>query len=392
MALPLRYTLGNLFARRARALLTASVVALAVLTVALVSGLISGIKRALVTTGDSHNLVVLRKGADNEGSSWLSLDAYQIIRSYPQLARGTDAAVLVSPELIVQPFMETNAGQRENVLVRGVLPVALEVHKHVTIVQGRMFAPGTTEVVIGRSVADRYKGARVGEKLRFGRGDWTVVGIFEDGGSSFQSEVWADAHQLAEDARRALPFSAIYLRADDDSARNSLKAQLEADPRLGVSVQFEEAYYKQRAQAANALYGVLMIIALLSGASAAFGATNTLHAAVQSRTAEIGTLRALGFPRGAIIRSLLLEALAMGVIGFIGGIVAAAAIGALVRTMAGGVGIPTSTFSTMVVELRIGPVELVTGLLLAVSIGLLGGLAPALRGARMLPALALRCR
>ena len=388
--LPLRYPLGNLWARRTRTLLTVGGVAGVVLATTLFVGLVSSLKRTLATTGHERNLIVLRKGSTNDGSSALSLEAYQQVRWFPGIARDADDQPLVSAELVVQPFFRTQDGGRENVLVRGVEPVALEVHDEVRIVEGRMFRPSTGEAIVGRGVAHRYQGAHVGSDLRFGRGTWKVVGLFESGGSSFESEVWVDVRQLADDARRPLPFSGLRLRAAPGTDLAALARRIDDDPRFALEARPETEYYAKQAESADAFYLIAVGLAVLAGVGATFGATNTLYAAVQSRTAEIGTLRALGFPRRAILGSFLIESAATAVLGFAAGGLLAWLLGGLLSRLLGGIAFGGATFTTNVIELRVGVGDLAIGAALALAIGLVGGLFPASRAARLRPVEALR--
>lgn len=390
MLLPLRYPLGNLAARRARTLLTVGVVALVVVATTLFSGLVSSLKQTLVSTGHPRNLIVLRKGSTNDGSSSLPLEAFQALRFFEGVARGPDDEPLASPELVVQPFFRTLAGGRENVLVRGVEPVALRVHDEVRLVEGRMFAPSSGEAIVGRGVAGRYAGARVGDVLEFGRGRWRVTGLFEAGGSSFESEVWVDARELANDAKRPVPYSGVRLRVADGADRDALARRIGDDPRWALEAKPETDYYAEQAESANVFYLIVIGLAVLAGVGAAFGATNTLYAAVQARRAEIGTLRALGFPRLSILVSFLIEALAVALAGFAVGAVVAALLGRLVSGLLGGIAFGAATFTTNVVQLRVGPGDLVSALLLALAIGLVGGFFPASRAARLRPVEALR--
>jgi putative ABC transport system permease protein len=387
MSLPIRYSLRNLSARRARSLLTMTIIALTVLAVTMVLSLISGIRQTIVAAGDSRNVVVLRKGADNEGASWIGLPAYQVVRGLDGIERSADGEPLVSGELVVQPFLTTKAGRQENVLVRGVAPLALRLHEHVRIVAGRMFQPGLDEAIVGRSAAARYAGAQLGSQLRFGRRSWKVVGIFEDGRSLFESEIWTDAAQLADDSGKALPFSAIYLRVGGDA--HALIQRIDNDPRLGLRAQLEPAFYAKRADSANALYAIVFLLAALAGGSAMFGTANSLHASVQARTTEIGTLRALGFSRWTITRSFVLEAALTGLAGFLAGALGALALAAVVARLSGGVGVPTSTFTTLVVDLRVGGGELLAAFLLAAAIALIASVGPARRVASLRPTEAL---
>jgi ABC-type lipoprotein release transport system permease subunit len=388
--LPLRYPLANLAARRTRTALTVSVVALVVVATTLFGGLVSSLKRTFVASGSPRNLVVLRKGATNDGSSAVPLEAYQAVRFFDGVARDPAGEPLASAELVVQPFFHTPAGGRENVLVRGVEPVALAVHDEVRIVEGRMFRPSSGEVILGRGVAGRYLGAALGSRIHFGHGDWQVVGIFDAGSSSLESEVWADARELGNDAKRSVPYSGVRLRVADGADIDALARRIEADPRWALEASRETDYYAKQAESANVFYVIVIALALLAGIGAAFGATNTLYAAVQSRRAEIGTLRALGFSRAAILVSFLIESLVIALLGFAVGSLVGAVLGRVVSWWLGGIAFGSQTFSTNVVQLRVGATDLAFGLALALAIGLLGGLAPASRAARLRPVEALR--
>lgn len=391
MALPLSYSVRSLFARRLRTGLTVGVIALVVIATTLFLSLITSLRRTLVTTGDARNLIVMRKGSSNDGSSQLSLQALQDIRFFDGIARGPDESPLISPELVVQPFFWRNDGGRENVLVRGVEPeLALQVHDEVRILEGRVFRPSSGEALVGSGVAGRYRGARLGDTLEFGRGRWKVVGLFESGGSSFESEVWVDARELANDAKRTLPYSSFRLRVADGADRDALIRRIDGDPRHALEALPEVDYYAEQAESANTLYALVIGLAAMAGIGAVFGATNTLFAAVQARTAEIGTLRAIGFSRGAILTSFLAESIVTAGLGFAVGAAIAWGLGAAVSSALGGIGFGAATFTTNVVQLRVGAPDLVAALGLALAIGLLGGLAPARRAARLRPVEALR--
>jgi ABC-type antimicrobial peptide transport system permease subunit len=388
--LPLRYPLGNLAARRLRTGLTVGVIALVVLATTLFAGLVSSLQRTLVTTGSERNLVVMRKGATNDGSSAVTLDAYQNVRFFEGIARDDAGNPLVSPELVVQPFFLRANGGRENVLVRGVEPVALAVHDEVKIARGRMFQPSTGEVIIGRNVEGRYLGAELGSALEFGRNTWQVVGIFESGGTSTESEVWSDVRQLANDAKRSVPYSGLRVRVADGADMDALARRIGDDPRYALEATPERDYYAKQAESSKVLYYIVVALAVLAGTGAAFGATNTLYAAVQARTAEIGTLRALGFSRGTILGSFLIESLVVALLGFALGGACAWALGHVISLLLGGVAFASQTFTTNVITLRVGLGDLAVALGLSLFIGLVGGIFPALRASRLRPVEALR--
>jgi ABC-type lipoprotein release transport system permease subunit len=391
VALPLSYSVRSLLARRLRTALTVGVIALVVVATTLFLGLISSLQRTLRTTGSPRNLIVMRKGSSNDGSSQLPLEALQNIRFFEGIAHDAAGNPIISPELIVQPFFRRKDGGRENVLVRGVEPAsALAVHDEVRITEGRIFEPSSGEALVGRGVAGRYQGARLGETLDFGRGRWKVVGIFESGGNSFESEVWVDVRELANDAKRPFPYSSFRLSVAPGADVDALARRIGDDPRHALEAQPETAYYAKQAESANTLYVLVVGLAVLAGIGAVFGATNTLYAAVQARTAEIGTLRAIGFSRAAILTGFLVESLLTALLGFVVGGTLAWGLGVLVSWVLGGVGFAAATFTTSVIELRVGAGDLAAALVLSLAVGLLGGFFPARRAAALRPVEALR--
>jgi ABC-type antimicrobial peptide transport system permease subunit len=244
--------------------------------------------------------------------------------------------------------------------------------------------------VVGRGVAGRYLGTSLGDELEFGRGRWRVVGILESGGSSFESEVWVDARQLAADAKRIMPYSSFRLRVADGADMDGLARRIGDDPRHALEAQREVAYYAKQGESAQTVYVLVIFVAVLAGIGAVLGATNTLYAAVQARTAEIGTLRALGFPRGAILRSFLIESMLTAGVGFVIGAGISVALAAAVSAALGGIGFGAATFTTNVIQLRVGPSDLAAALVLAFAIGVIGGYFPARRAANLRPIEALR--
>lgn len=390
MALPFSYSLRNLRARPARSLMTATIIALVVVATTLFLGLISSLKKTLVTSGHPLNLVVLRKGSDNDGASQLPLAAYQSIRYLDGIARDGHDQPLVSGELVVQPFFRTNEGGRENVLVRGVETMALAVHDTVRITEGRMLHPSSGEAVVGRGVLGRYSGAGLGEDLEFGRRRWKVVGIMEADGSSFESEVWVDVRELAADAKRTWPYSGIRLRAASPADLALLKHRIDDDPRFALGAEPETDYYEKQSRSANTLYFLVVGIAILSGVGAGFGAANTMYASVQARTAEIGTLRAIGFSRAAILTAFQIESLLLSLLGFAVGTLASFAAAMLLQYLLGGIAFGAATFTTNVITLKIGAKDLLGALALTSLIGFGAGFGPAWRAARLRPIEALR--
>jgi len=387
--LPLRYSVRSFWVRRARSSLTVAVIALVVLALGLLSGLVSSLKASLAGTGSEKNLIVLRKGATSDGSSSVPLAAYQTIRFFDGIALGAGGEPLVSPEFLVQPFSVTREGERDSVAVRGVEPAAFELHEDVRIASGRELRPSSGEAIVGRAAAARYLGAEPGGRMALGNSTWTVVGIFESAGSALESEVWVDARELANDVKRSSPYSSLRLRLADGADADALIRRIDGDSRFALTASVESEYYAKQAASADALYVVVAGLALLAGIGAAFGATNTLYATVQARTREIGTLRALGFSRSAIASSFLLEALLIAASGFVVGALLAWLAAKLVGIAIGDIAVG-GTSGNNLVSLRIGPIDLLVALGLALVIGLGGALLPALRAARLRPVDALR--
>jgi putative ABC transport system permease protein len=391
MALPIRYSYEHLLARRGRSAATATIIATVVLATALFSGLVSSIRRTVVSTGSERNLIVLRKGASDDGSSFVTLEDHRRLRLLPEIARNAAGEPLVSPELVVQPSFARPGGSRENVLVRGVETIALEVHDEVAITAGRMLRPSAGEAVVGRRILERYGVDGVGSTLRFGRGTWQVVGIFESGGSAFEAEVWVDVRELANDAHRPQPYSGLRIRIAPGTDGAALARRISDDQQASLSAARETDYYADQAKAADALYVIVVGLALLAGTAATFGAANTLYASVQSRRREIGTLRALGFPATAILRSVLLESLLLSLAGFLLGCGLAWCASVVLDRSLSGVGVGSLLSArTQAVALRVSfaDVGLAFGLVLAIALA--GGFFPALRAARLEPAEALR--
>jgi ABC-type antimicrobial peptide transport system permease subunit len=387
--LPLSYPVRNVRARLRRTALTIGVIALAVIAPSVFLALITSLKHTLVASGSADNLIVLRKGSDNDGSSMLSLEAFHAVRFLDGIARLPDGTPLVSAEKVMQPFARTRAGGRENILVRGVDPVALAVHDEVRIAEGRMFRPSSSEIVVGRGVAGRYANADLGAEMFIGKRNWRVVGILESGGSSFESEIWGDLRDVARDAN-TFPYSGVRMKLAPGTDRQALIDRIDRDPRYALQATPEVEYYAEQAKSAATLYGLLVILAIPVGVAAGFGAANTMFAAVQSRTVEIGTLRALGFSRATIMRSFVLESVVISLVGFVVGAIGTLCVAFVLRLALGGIGFGAQTYTINVVTLRVRPTDLAVALVFATAIGLIGGLLPAWRAAHLRPVEALR--
>ena len=383
MPIPLAYNLRNIAVRRWTTAFTMGGVAMVVAATMLLAALVGGLQGMLASTGEPDNLIVLRKGATSDGASVVPREAAQALRALTGVARAPDGTPLASPEMLNQPFLHTEAGTRENVLVRGVEPVAFTVHRAVRVVEGRMFRPKLGEVVIGRGALRRYAPGGLGSALAFGRRRWTVVGVFDSGGTAFDSEIWADLTDVLDDTRREGFVSGVRLRVAPGTDGRALARRIESDGRFTLEAKPEVDYYREQAETANALYILVLTLGIAMAVGATFGALNTMYAAVAARTAEIGTLRALGFSRGAVLASFLTESCLLAA----GGLLVGAALAGLavlgINTLLSGVQFSMMTFSVATVFLRLSPGGAALGLLFATGVGVLGGLAPAWRAARL---------
>ena len=379
MAVPLNYIARNLFTRRLTTVLTAGGMALVVYVFATVLMLAAGLEQTLVATGQDDNVVVIRRSSQTEVQSGIPRLQAGIVESLPQVAVGENGQPLVSKEPVVLINLPKRAtGKPANVVIRGVTSVGLALRPQVKLVEGRMFQPGTAEVVAGRSIADGFQGAGLGETLRFASRDWTVVGVFDAGHTGFDSEIWGDAEQMLQAFRRT-GFSSMLFRLNDSEQFDDVKAAIENDPRLQLEAKREKRFYAEQSEALSKFISYLgTAISIIFSIGAVIGAAITMYASVASRTAEIGTLRALGFSRGAILAAFLGEALLLGLLGGIVGLIGASAMQALSISTTN-----FQTFAEIAFSFTLTPRIVVVSLIFAVAMGFVGGFLPAARAARM---------
>src|SRR5256712_5484592 len=317
-------------------------------------------------------MILIGPGADSEANSFITLDQLDALKFLPAIKRDDAGNPLVSPELAEQVFMP--AGDTlDNLPIRGVLPVSAQIHERVRVIEGRMLAPGLNEVIIGTLLVNRYPGCSLGADLRVGRRTWKVVGVFEAGGSSFESEVWADLHSLQEDARRGSSFTSIRLKLVPGADVHALIQRCADDPRINLQAETESEYYKEQAGIAANLRVLGLLVAGIMAFAAIFAATNTMYAAVSARTTEIGTLRALGFSPLAIMTSFLAESSALAfAAGIIGVMLALPVNGLSTKFNGGAVSAPTLAFN-----FHVTPGIAMQGFAFSVVFGAFGGWLPA---------------
>ncbi len=382
MAIPLKYNLRSFLIRKATTLATAGGIALVVLVTLLLLSLVAGLQRMLVTTGSQNNLLVMRKGSTGESVSFVLRNAVEALRYLPGIASTPESEPLVSPELIVQPLGRSKSGAEETLLVRGVTPLGFRVHDNVRFVAGRAPQPSLGEAVVGIAASERYQGAGLGETLQFGRHLWTVVGVFTAGGSAFESEVWVDVNDLSQDTNRPF-FSAVRLTVAPGADRDALIRRIAEDPRIALEATPEVDYYQKQAEVADTLALYISVLATIMGTGAVFGAMNTMFAAVTRRTTEIGTLRALGFSRAAVLVSFVSESVCLALIGYVSGVSLGVGAITVINQSMQGIALQLPSFSTAVVLLYVSPPSFLITLCLAVLMGILGGLLPARHAARL---------
>jgi ABC-type lipoprotein release transport system permease subunit len=379
MAIPLSYVARNLATRKVTTALTAVGLALVVYVFATVLMLDAGLRQTLVGTGSWDNVSVIRRGSDTEVQSGVDRVQADVIESQPEVALGPQGERLISKETVVLISLNKRASDKpSNVIIRGIGPMGLAVRPQVHIVEGRMFRPGSSEIIAGRSIGERFVGAGIGERLRFGMREWTVVGYFDADKSGFDSEIWGDVDQLMQAFRRTA-YSAVVFRLTDAGAFDAVKVRLETDPRLTVDAKRESVYYAEQSEQLSMFIRYLGItLSVIFSTGAIIGAMITMYASVASRTAEIGTLRALGFRRGAILWAFLMEALLLGAVGGIAGIAAAALMQWVSFSTTN-----FQTFSELAFSFTLTPRIAVSSLVFALAMGLLGGFLPAARAARL---------
>jgi putative ABC transport system permease protein len=379
MAIPLYYVARNLGARKVTTALTAGGLALVVYVFATVLMLDAGLRQTLVGTGQWDNVSVIRRGSDTEVQSGVEREHADIIESQPEVALGPEGERLISKETVVLISLNKRGSEKpSNVVIRGVDTMGLVVRPQVRIVEGRMFRPGSSEIIAGRSIGGRFTGAGIGERLRFGMRDWTVVGHFDAGKSGFDSEIWGDADQLMQAFRRTV-YSAVVFRLTDAGAFDAVKARLESDPRLQVEAKRESVYYAEQSEQLSQFIRYLGItLSVIFSAGAIIGAMITMYSSVASRTAEIGTLRALGFRRASILWAFLLESLLLGAVGGLAGIAAASVMQWVSFSTTN-----FQTFSELAFSFTLTPGIALSALAFALTMGLVGGVLPAARAARL---------
>ena len=379
MKIPFSYIARNLWTRRLTTVLTAGGLALVVFVFATVLMLDEGLRNTLVTTGEYDNVVIIRRSAETEVQSGVDRAQAAIAASNPAVALGPDGQPLVSKETVVLISLPKRGSDKpSNIVIRGVGVRGAAMRPQVRLTEGRMFRPGASEVIAGASIARRFSGAGIGETLRFGQREWTVVGLFDAQNSGFDSEIWGDAEQLMQAFRRAA-FSSVIVRLTDAGAFDRYKKDIEADPRLTLQAKREQTFYADQSQALSNFISYLgLALSIIFSIGAMIGATITMYASVANRVGEIGTLRALGFQRRSILAAFLSEAMLLALAG--GG------VGLFCASFMQFLSFSTTNFQSfaeLAFGFKLNTAIMIKTLIFSLVMGFIGGFLPAVRAARL---------
>jgi putative ABC transport system permease protein len=377
MAIPIAYNLRNLVVRKTTTIMTALGIGLTVAVLLAILALVHGLGTALSVSSNPLDVLVLRKGAESELVSLFTRSQFQDLKFKAGIATGRDGQPLASMEVVTIMILPSYANpDGSNLTVRGLPPTGIEMRPNVQLASGRWFQPGQREVVVGKSVAQRFPGGQIGKKVRFGRGEWEIVGIIDAGRGTQNSEVWGDLFQVSSDLQRVETVSSCLVQATDAVTARALINDLNDDRRLAVHAQSEDAYFAaQTAQAVPLEYTGIMV-ALIMAVGSSFAAMNTMYAAVARRAREIGTLRVLGFSRGSILLSFWVEAVLLSALGGLLGCLLALPLNGVTTAIGNG------NFAEMAFGFQVTPKIMITGVVFAVILGSIGGMFPARNASR----------
>lgn len=377
MAIPVAYNFRNLVVRKTTTVMTALGIALTVAVLLSILALVNGLRTTLASSGDPLQLLVMRKGSESELVSNFTRTQFQDLKFKSGIAAGKDGQPLASLEVVTVINLENAAtGEGTNVTVRGLPQAGIEMRPFIRISSGRWFQPGRREVVVGKSVADRYPDARIGRKVKFGRGDWDVVGVMDAGRGAQASEIWGDLNQVSADLQRTEVLSAALVRANDAVTAKALIDDINNDQRLNMNAVSEREYYDRQTSVAAPMLYIGIFISVIMAVGSSFAAMNTMYAAVARRSREIGTLRVLGFSQGSIQLSFFLESVLLSGLGGV--------LGCLLVLPLNGIttGIGNANFSETAFNFHVSPEIMLMGIAFAVVLGALGGFFPARNAAK----------
>ncbi|HXA07475.1 MAG TPA: ABC transporter permease [Bryobacteraceae bacterium] len=378
MAIPVTYNLRNLVVRKTTTVMTALGIGLTVAVLLAILALVGGLKTSLQSSGNPLQVLVLRKGGTSELSSVVTPANFQDMKFKSGITRTSSGQPMASLEMVTVIDLESvDAPQGINVTLRGITPVGIEMRDHLKLVSGRWFQSGRREVVVGESIGKRFPGARIGQRLHFGRGDWDVVGIMSAGSGSTNSEIFGDLNQISADFQRPEALSSALLRATDPVAAKALINDISNDQRLNLDAMSETEYYDAQTSSGVVIESLGIFVSIIMGIGSSFAAMNTMYAAVARRSQEIGTLRVLGFSRGSILFSFFIESILLAALGGLVGCLLVLPLNGVTTGIGNFV-----TFSEIDFNFRITPQIMALGVAFAMVLGALGGLFPARSASR----------
>ncbi len=382
MTVPFSYSFRNLWKRRLTTILTVSGMALVVFVFAAVLMMAAGLQKTLVETGSPDNVVVVRKASSSEVMSSMERKSAAIVEMLPQVAMGQDGQPLMAKECVVlialKKQREEQASSHSNVVVRGIQTQSLPLRPQVNMTAGRMLRIGSSEVVVGNSIAKGFQGVGLQQTLTWGMRTWTVVGIFDAGNTGFASEIWGDVDQVMQAFRRPV-YSSLIFKLNHPDAFEAAKTAIETDPRFTLEARRETKYYRDQSEMMAKFLRILgLSLTIIFSIGAIIGAMITMYSAVSNRTAEIGTLRALGFRRRNILLAFLTESLLLGFIGGFLGLFFASFMQFMTIST-----VNFQTFSELAFKFTLTPGIILESMFFALAMGLIGGVLPALRASRM---------
>ncbi|HLN02793.1 MAG TPA: ABC transporter permease [Bryobacteraceae bacterium] len=377
MAIPLTYNLRNLVVRKTTTIMTALGIGLTVAVLLAILALVGGLRSSLQASGNPLNILVMRKGTNAELSSSVTPGNFQDIKFKPGIAQSKGQPLASLEMVTVINLASVDAPDGMNVTLRGITPTGIGLRDNLQIVSGRWFEPGKREVVVGESIQKRFPDARIGQKLHFGRGDWDVVGIMSVGRGATNSEIYGDLNQVSSDFQRADALSSVLLRASDPMAAQALGNDIKNDPRLNMDALTEQAYYQAQTSSGIVIESLGIFVSIIMGVGSSFAAMNTMYAAVARRAQEIGTLRVLGFSRGSILFSFVVESVLLAALGGLVGCLLVLPLNGITTGIGNFV-----TFSEIDFNFRVTAQIMVMGVVFAMFLGAVGGLFPAASASR----------
>jgi ABC-type antimicrobial peptide transport system permease subunit len=379
LKIPFSYVFRNLWTRKLTTLLTAGGMGLVVFVFAAVLMLDAGLRKTLVSTGTFDNAILLRPSAQTEVQSSVTRDQASLLETLGEVAHDAKGDPLVSKETLVLIAIPKKGDDKPaNLMVRGMPQLGLALRPQVKIADGRIFRPGSSEIIVGRSVADGFEGVGIGQRLRFANREWTVVGVFDGNKSGFDSEVWGDVEQMMQAFRRTV-YSSVVVRLRDPGDFVAFKNRVDTDQRLTLDVKQEPLFYEEQSRQLSQFISILgIVLSVIFSIGAMIGAMITMYAAVANRTAEIGTLRALGFRRSSILAAFLLEAILLALVGGAAGLLLASFLQAFTITT-----MNWQSFSQLAFGFHLTPGIAAATLIFSVVMGFVGGFLPSLRAARL---------